>query len=311
MRGCEGVEFITLDKSAGLAGIAEVRRRLTGRRFDVLLHMHASMRANLISLAVRADRRVGFDRDRARDFQWLFTREQIPAHPRQHVMDGLFEFAEYLGVSQRLLRWDIPLSRDNRAFAAEHCQHHGPVVVISPCSSQRFRNFRNWSVENYVAVISQLQSRYGAKIILTGGPTSLEAEYGANIEAQSSSPLINLIGKTTLKQLFAVLKSASLVICPDSGPAHLANAAGTPVVGLYATSNRWRTGPYNWQELVVDRYPEAVLREFGKAPESLDWGVRVRDPQAMDLITPNDVLQKIAQVIPGSSHSPGTQKNGI
>ena len=74
-------------------------------------------------------------------------------------------------------------------------------------------------------------------------------------------------------------------------------AVGTPVVGLYATSNRHRTGPYLSQELTVDKYPVAVEREFGKPIDSLRWGERVRNPDAMSLITLDDVKQKVGQVL--------------
>jgi heptosyltransferase I len=73
----------------------------------------------------------------------------------------------------------------------------------------------------------------------------------------------------------------------------MATAVGTPVVGLYATSNRHRTGPYFSQHLVVDKYPEAVAREFGRPVETLRWGQRVRDPAAMSLITVADVTAKL------------------
>jgi heptosyltransferase I len=300
MNGVDGIEFITFDKQHSAASLLDIRRRLSGRRFPVLLAMHASMRANLVGLMIRADRRIGFDRRRARDYQWLFTTETIPARPEQHVMDGLFGFIEYLGIESRELRWDIPVSDADRAFAAAACGDSAPVCVISPCSSQRFRNYRNWSIENYTAVARELQRRYGAHIVVTGGNTATEQQYGTAIAGGLPAPVTNLIGRTTLKQLLAVLARADLVICPDSGPAHMATAVGTPVVGLYATSNRHRTGPYFSQHLVVDRYPDAVQREFGTAAETLRWGRRVRDPAVMDLITVSDVLDKAALVLGGT-----------
>ena len=134
-------------------------------------------------------------------------------------------------------------------------------------------------------------------MLLTGGRTDIERQYGAAIEAAAAQPVTNLIGRTTLKQLLAILDRADLLICPDSGPAHMATAVGTPVVGLYATSNRHRTGPYFSQDLVVDRYPEAVQREFGVPIAQLRWGQRVRDPDAMDLIQVEDVIAKVDQVL--------------
>ena len=293
LAGLEGVEFIVFDKGRGLAAYGDVRRRLRGRRFDVLLHMHASMRANLVSLLVSADLRIGMDRARARDGQWLFCNRRIPARPRQHVMDGLFEFARVLGIEPGVPRWDIPLPEDARAFARQHIDGSAPALVISPVTGQRLRNYRNWRAERYAAAADHASQRYGAKVLLCGGKTQLETEYGREICRRARCGIVNLIGRTTLKQLLALLERATVLICPDSGPAHMATAVGTPVVGLYATSNRHRTGPYLSQHLVADRYPQAVERAFGKGVDEIRWGRRVRDPGAMNLIGVADATRKL------------------
>jgi heptosyltransferase I len=293
MRGLEGVELEVLDKSGGFLGLMDLRRRLRSRRFPVLLHMHASMRANLASLAARADVRLGFDRARARDYQWHFCNVHLPPRAQQHVMDGLFEFAELLGVERGEPRWDIPLGDDDRAFAASVVEEGAPTLVLSPCTGQRFRNYRNWSLECYARVADYAAAQYGARIVLTGGTTAIEERYGRGIVELSKAQLTNTIGRTTLKQLLAILERATVVLCPDSGPAHMATAVRTPVVGLYATSNRFRTGPYISQHLVVDKNPQAVRREFGKPVEALRFGERVRNPDAMSLITVDDVVTKL------------------
>ena len=234
------------------------------KRFDALLHMHASARANVVSLAVRSQLRIGFDKARARDHQWLFTNTRLPPRRERHVMDGLFEFADLIGVPHGTPRWDIPVGADDIAAIAPLFTGGAPTLVISPCTGQRFRNYRNWRVDWYAEIADYAAKRYGARVLLTGGNTAIEQTYGREITAMAKSQPHNLIGKTNLKQLLAILQRASVVLCPDSGPAHMATAVGTPVVGLYATSNRHRTGPYFSQHLVVDKYPEAVEREFGK-----------------------------------------------
>jgi heptosyltransferase I len=293
LKGLEDVEFVVLDKALGLGGYAAVRRALGGRRYDALLHMHASARANLASLLVRAPLRIGFDRARARDQQWLFTNRKLPARRERHVMDGLFEFAELIGVRRGKPRWDIPVGAEDVAAIGPWFAGGEPTLVISPCTGQRFRNYRNWRADWYAQVADYAAERHGARVLLTGGTTAIEQTYGRDITAAARHPLENLIGKTTLKQLLAILARASVVLCPDSGPAHMATAVGTPVVGLYATSNRHRTGPYFSQHLVVDKYPEAVAKEFGRPIETLRWGQRVRDPAAMSLITVADVTAKL------------------
>lgn len=297
MKDIGDVEFIIFDKSAVWRSYLDIRRRLKDRHFPVILHLHASMRANLLTRIIRADRVIGYDRTRARDYQWLFTNEQIPATPQQHVLDGMFSFTEHLQIPQQNLRWNLPIPQPDRQFAQSICSGPGPTCIISPCSSQRFRNFRNWDIDRYIELGNYLIEKYAAQIILTGGPAELEIEYGLNIEAGITKPVTNLVGTTSLKQLLALIDCAEVVICPDSGPAHMATTVGTPVVGLYATSNRYRTGPYFSQQLVADRYPDAIENEFGKPVEKLRWGQRVRDPNAMNLILVEDVIEKVDLVL--------------
>ena len=293
MRGLEGVEFAVLDKSRGWRGYGDLRKHLRGRRFPLLLHMHASSRANIASLMVRAGIRLGFDRRRGRDFQYYFCGRHIPERRNRHVMDGLLEFAEALGIEPSEPRWDIPVDAEDRAAAERYFEAGRPSLVISPCTGQRFRNYRNWRAERYAEVADYAATRYGAQILLTGAATEMEETYGREIVRLCRCAPRNLIGATSLKQLLAVLARASVVLCPGSGPAHMATAVRTPVVGLYATSNRFRTGPYFSQHLTVDRYPEAVRKAFGVSVDEIRWGRRVRDPDAMDLITVDDVISKL------------------
>lgn len=306
LAGITDIELIVLEKSRGLASLSDLRSVLAGRRFDLLLHMHASMRANLASLAVRAGIRLGFDRARASDLQWLFTNRQIGDKTRQHVVDGLFGFAEALGVTGRRLEWNIPLSGADREFAARYVPAGRPTLIVSPCSSEkrgRYRNFRNWRAKRYAAVIDHAAAQHGMATLLTGGRSTLELEYGMQICDLAERAPENLIGATTLKQLLALLERATVLICPDSGPAHMATAVGTPVIGLYATTNPDRAAPYLSREWVVSKYPEAIAEYFGKPVEELSWGVRVRRPFAMKLIEVGDVTERLDALMEKRGHS--------
>jgi len=201
MQGIEGIEFIVFDKSKGYAAVLDVRRSLHRRHFPVLLHMHASMRANLVARAIDADIRLGFDRARARDYQWLFTNARIPARSGQHVMDGLFGFVETLGITARDMRWDIPVANADRQFAEQVCGSGDPLCVISPCSSERSRNYRNWSAQNFAVLANQLEQRFGARVILTGGATDLELQTGKAIRAAAGANVTSLIDQLEGKGL--------------------------------------------------------------------------------------------------------------
>ncbi len=291
MGDIDDIDIVVFDKSRGRRAYRAVRHGLRGRRFDVALCMHASMRANLLVRSIPAPVRLGFDRARARDFQWLFTNQSVAPAQGEHAMDAMMAFATAIGARATDLRWDIPLAEADREFAARFTDGDRPLVVISPCSSQRARNYRNWRVERYAAVIDHLVARHAARVVLTGGPSALEAGYGERLAEGGAAE--NLVGRTTLKQLAALLAAADLVICPDSGPAHMATALGTAVVGLYATSNPDRTGPYLSRKYTINRYPDAISRYLGKNVADVRWGQRVRHGDAMDLIEVDDVLQAI------------------
>jgi heptosyltransferase I len=284
------IEFIVFDKSKGRRAYIDVGAQLRDRHFDVALCMHASMRANFLCRRIPATIRLGFDKARARDFQWLFTNRRIPAAHGEHALEAMMSFATAVGAEPRDLRWDIPLSSSDTAFADRFLDDGKPLVVISPCSSQRSRNYRNWSVDNYAATIRHLQDKYDCNVILTGGNTETERHYGRTLAASGAT---DLTGKTSLKELLALIRAARLVICPDSGPAHMATTVDTPVIALFATSNPDRTGPYLCRDLTVNRYPDAVRKYLGRNADELRWGQRVRNPLAMNLIQFDDVRRKI------------------
>jgi heptosyltransferase I len=131
------------------------------------------------------------------------------------------------GATEHPLRWDLPLAADAQEYAAQHTDKVRPTVVISPYSSQRSRNFRNWSVDNYKAVIRHLQEHHHCRILLTGGNSDLEKEYGQALCENAAPDLEYLIGQSSLPELAVLISAADLVICPNSGPAHIGTAVGT------------------------------------------------------------------------------------
>lgn len=288
-----GVEFIIFNKRDGWRAFSKLRRQLHGRSFDLLVHMQAALRASIASRMLSAGVRLGFDRDQARDFQSLFVNRRISALERPHVLEGFMGFASRLGASSDELRWEIPLPTAALARARELIPDGQPTLVISPCSSQRARNWRNWDAENYAGLAKHAIEAHGMQVLITGGPSQLETQYGRQISTRVGNGVTNLVGDTTLKELLAILSRATTLVCPDSGPAHMATAVGLPVIGLYATSNPGRTGPYLSRRWIVNRYPDACKKYLGRDPAELRWGKRVRHPEAMSLIRLDDVTGQL------------------
>jgi heptosyltransferase I len=141
------------------------------------------------------------------------------------------------------------------------------------------------------------------RVILAGGGSLLERSTGEQIERACPAPLINQIGKDTLPQLLALLGRARVLLSPDSGPAHMATMAGTPVIGLYAATNPQRSGPYLSRRWCVDAYPEAARVFRGMEPAQLPWTHKIEEPGVMELISVEQVTARLDELM-GAPQAP-------
>ena len=289
------VEFIKFDKSKGLTAYKELHRQLNKQTFDVLLMMQAALRASIASLFISAQYKLGFDKARAIDYQWLFSNQKIKGTAQTHVLGTFFQFLEALGIDERVNCWDLPIDNSDLLFAEQVTQNK-PTVVLNPCSSTRKNNWRNWSIERYAQICDYLHQK-DIQVLITGGPSDTEKAFCQSVVDQCNSKPKNLSGNTSLGQLLALLKNAKFLIAPDTGPAHMATIVDTPVLGLYASSNPLRTGPYKSQSVLINRYPTALQQFKQKTVDAAAWGERVRDPQVMDLIGVDDVKKAIDSLL--------------
>jgi heptosyltransferase I len=284
------IEFITFDKAATLRELWRLRAQLRGRRFDLLLDMQLSFRASLISGLVRAPIKLGFDQQRARELQWLFTNAQIEPKLREHVLDSFMGFARACGIAPQPAHWDISLPPNSLDYARSVVAAGRPTLLISPCSSHAARN---WSVASYAAVADHAASVHLMAVVLVGGRSAEEARMGAAIAAAARTPLLNQIGKDTLPQLLGLLSQSTVLLSPDSGPAHMASMVGLPVVGLYAATNPQRAGPYYSRQWCVDKYDAAARKYLGRPAAQIPWTTKIERPGVMDLIEVSDATEKL------------------
>jgi heptosyltransferase I len=283
-----GVEFLIFDKNKGWRGLRELRAQLARRRFDALLHMQVALRANLISAFVRSPLRIGYDAARSKDLHGLFVNRRIAARSGDHVLDAMASFLEPLGLKQTQVRWDIPIPDSATEFAERHLPGETKTLLVSPCSSHVVRN---WLPERYAAVMDHAAAQ-GWRVVLCGGPSAFEREFGDAVAAKCAHKPLDLIGKDTLKQFLALCRRAQLVLTPDSGPMHMANAVDTKVLGLHAASNPNRSGPYSDRRWCVDRYDAAARKYKGKPAADLAWGTKIEHPGVMELIETEAVIER-------------------
>jgi heptosyltransferase I len=258
------------------------------------LHLQTALRASLYSILVRAPLRVGLDRARARELQWLFTNRKIASVPRQHVQDMTLEFAAALGLPREAPQWSLPLPEAAVDWARQQIPAGVRALVVSPCASHPVRN---WQVERYAAVIEHAVRECGMKAILCTSPSEAEKAVAADIERSCAVPVTNLAGRDTLPQLLALLARATALLTPDSGPAHMGTLVNVPVIGLCAATQCARTGPYRSRDWSIDRYTEAAQKFRGCRPERLKWTESIENVGVMDLIEVSDVIEKLDAIL--------------
>ncbi|MFH2135406.1 MAG: glycosyltransferase family 9 protein [Pseudomonadota bacterium] len=294
LEGLDGVNFIVIDKPRSLSDYRAFYRRFAQQHFDAVLAMQANFRINLLYPALRAPLKIGFDRTRARELQWLFCNRRI-TFQNNHLVDSFLAFVTELTGAPAQAGWALPITHDEQAWAKEKLAAlPRPLIALHPVSSKAERN---WLTPRYAKVIELAVKFFDCGIVITGGHAADERAICERLAQVAPARTLNLCGRTTPKQLAAVLAEADVLIAPDTAAVHLARAVDTPVVGLYAVAPARLTGPYQRISYCVDRYDEAVRAFLGKDPAHLPWNTRVHHPGAMALIEVDDVMQHLARAL--------------
>jgi len=278
-------EFILFDRARGPRAFLDLWQQVRHRRFDLVLALQVYFKAGVVVGMLRAPRKIGFDRRRARDLNWLFTNEHIPPRPPQHVLEQYFEFLDYLGVPRRL-EWRLEASPAERARYAPllPADHPGPTIGFVLATS---KPEKDWPAERYAALADRLAADHGARVVLVGGRTPREEAAAAVVRARARTPVLDLRAQD-LRRLVALTERLDVLVSPDTGPMHIGVALGVPTVGLLGYTNPKWGGPVRFRDLMVDA--------FGDPGEEYPSG-RTYRPGRMRRIEVVDVAAKVAEAL--------------
>ncbi|MDN4502486.1 glycosyltransferase family 9 protein [Alteromonadaceae bacterium BrNp21-10] len=292
LKGLPHVSFVVIDKIKSLHSLASTYGKLQPLRFDVLLCAQASLSANLIYPMIRAKRKIGFDEIRAKDGHRHVINESI-AFERQHLLDGFLALAQKIGRETIEFKgWRLAETIKEPQFIETLRQLSPPGSPLIAINLAASKAERNWPAHLYIHLIKCISAHSDANILLVGGQQQLELA-AANKITQQCDNVINMVGKTSLKQLAALLANSSCLVSPDSGPVHIAVAMGTPVIGLYAVARSELSGPYLHRELCIDAYEQAARVLQNQQKSELDWHHRIHDKRAMLFISVDEVFRKL------------------
>jgi heptosyltransferase I len=293
VQGHEAVdEFVVFRRRRGpqaWRSFTELSRGLAGRRFDLLVNLQVYLKAGLITSLARADVKLGFDRRRARDMNWLFTTHRIPPRAPGHVQDQYLEFVEYLGIDPRPVEWRLRLSEEERAaqrefFATLDRPACGIVVGTS-------KPEKNWAPDRYARLLEAVEQDFGMQPVLLGGPAAPERAAAELILRQTRARPVDALADD-VRRLLWLLDGCALVVSPDTGPLHAARALDRPVVGLFGYTNPKRHMPYGRPESVADGYARYPGEDY---PVSMQYRAG-----GMERVTVEMALGAVERVLRGS-----------
>ena len=245
-------DIVEFDRSAGWRGFARTRRELRRRPLDLVLNLQVYFKAGIITSFTRAPVKLGFDRVRARDANWLFTTHRIPPHPGQHVQDQYFEFLHALGIDPEPVAWNLgPWEREREWQREFYAPMERPAVAMVIATSKAEKD---WLPERWAALGDVLYHDFGLQPVLVGGRSARELEAERVILERARHRPVSALG-SGLRRLVGILDGSALAIAPDTGPLHMAVALDRPVISLIGYTNPRRTGPWRrFHDLVVDAY---------------------------------------------------------
>jgi heptosyltransferase I len=276
-------EIIVFDRARGLGAFSDVAAELSKRPFDLVINLQVYFKAGIVTALTHAPVKLGFDRARARDFNWLFTNRKIAVSPVQHVQDQYFEFLAALGVSPEPVEWDLgpwPDERESqRGFTSSIDRPIASIVVATS------KPEKDWLPERWADVADALHAQFGMQVVLVGGKSDREIAAERIVMERAKHKPRSELG-SGLRNLVSILDASALVLSPDTGPLHMAVALDRPVISLMGYTNPKRTGPYR-------RFHDLIIDAYGNPGEDYPISMENR-PGRMKRIETAHVLEKVA-----------------
>ena len=278
-------EALVFRRREGLRAIPPIVRQLRAGGWEIALDLGRGLKSALLARATRAPVRIAFARADAREGGWLLATRCLPAQGIDRPkLEQFLAFADALDLPAAPIAFGLEPSGEEAAQAeALLAGLRRPVVaacVGSSCPARR------WFPEPTAAVLSGLAERLRGSAVLVG--TGADAAFGAAVARVARGPVRDLIGRTSLRQLVAVLGRCVLAFGPDSGSLHVAAAVGTPVVSLWGATSAQRSAPFGWERLALQGVAPCAPCFLRECPIG-----RV----CMETITAELVLEKAREVL--------------
>jgi heptosyltransferase-3 len=286
-----------LNREAGIGSDLALLRALRRFQPDLVLELGQGDREAMLGWLSGARHRVGYLPGRSGAWRRLLLTQAVPWNGRQHIVETNLDLVRACGVIAEACRPILAVQAELRARMVERLAEAGltpgrPLVVVHPVSRWLFKA---WPESSCAETIMRLTRERPVAVALTSGPGNGESEAADRIlarvhAAHGVGPIINLIGRTSVGELAALLERASLFVGVDSAPMHMAAALGVPVVALFGPSGEMSWGPWGGGHAVVAS--PYLCRPCGQ-----DGCLGSKRSDCLEAITADDVMRAVNEVV--------------
>lgn len=283
-------------RGTGVAGVRALRREIVAEGYDVAIDLQRLQKSSLVARLSGAPRVLGFDRARTKELSWIWTRERIEAGPRrEHMVRQYMRFPRLLGLPDAPPRRSLPDPGAAAAFADDFAANHGAPLLLNLGASRPDKLWPPSSFRDLARdLIESPLDGFDGPLVLTGGP----GDRAAADEVARDLEVHDLVGRTSLPELWALCARSRAMVSADTGPMHLCAAVGTPTVALFGPGDPARTGPYGEQHVVLVAGRPLAMEEGSVSLEE------DHTPAAMAETTPRDVRTALEKLL-GAGREPG------
>ena len=231
---------LTFPRHNFAGGLGELVAAVREEPYRYVFDFQGLLKSGFTARLARSESRIGPSYHRE-GTGWFYTEIAGVRNKERHAVDEAMDFARHFGIESSEIRFPVSFPKVDVVAAADK-----PRIGYLPCSRW---TTKNWPPQQFAQLIKKLSHEVGGTAYLFGGKSDIDT--CNRIEQEAGVSVENLCGKTSMAELGGYLQELDLLITVDSGPMHMAVAAGTPVLAIFGSTDPMRTGPYGSGSRVV------------------------------------------------------------
>jgi len=257
---------------------------LRSKSYDVVIDFQGLLKSGVLTWLSRGTRKLGFAE--GREWSSIFLTEKLPRYdPDEHAVLRYLRLASHLDADVEKPEFPLAIGKADTERAGRLLEEAGAgdrrILCLNPGAAWETKR---WTPKGFAKVTDSCFERWDMVTVIIGGPG--DNILASDIAMSARHPVIDLTGRTRLRTLAALYQRAGAVVSTDTGPMHLAAAAGAPLVALFGPTAPWRTGPFGRKQQVI-RLGLSCSPCFKR---------HCHDPKCMMDISPEQVIEAVGKI---------------